>query len=106
MDRLQAIILGDKMNLKKQIEQALEQIVKFAPMTKMSDDTEKDQQLFHQIMKTVVDEKYLSSVEISETFSVSIPTVERWTNGRTGPHPFMREGIYKTLLQKIFKKGI
>jgi len=50
---------------------------------------------FTEFMRKALEEIKIST--ISSALKITIPTVSRWANGVTAPHPMMREKIYETI---------
>lgn len=46
----------------------------------------------------------LSDIDLSDIFSVSRPTVQRWKTGENAPHPLMRRSIYSELSRQASAK--
>lgn len=59
---------------------------------------------FRQYLNKVVKTLDLELTTISHEFGISIPTVERWLDGRTGPHPTMRS-LVVTYLDRLLCRG-
>ena len=43
----------------------------------------------------------LSDLQMSVLFKVSRPTINRWVNGATAPHPMLRKAVFETLLVEV-----
>ena len=59
---------------------------------------------FKQIIADSITLLRLTDYEASLIFDVSRPTVTRWKNGRTVPHPAMREALCKKIKTKVNKR--
>jgi len=38
---------------------------------------------------------------LANKFGVSLPTIQRWAEGKTSPHPIMREHVIKYLKRRM-----
>lgn len=56
--------------------------------------------IFQKIIAESLSVFSLTELLLSEELKTSRPTINRWKTGTTIPHILIREGVYKTLLQK------
>ncbi len=63
-----------------------------------------DNVAFMEAIKTGILLGIASLIDIAHTFSVSRPTVKRWENGTSAPHPLMRPHVFKWLQRRAFRK--
>lgn len=72
-------------------------------IAKMQSADKEDTALFHEIIKAGVDAKYWDKKSLAHEFGTSYPTAERWINGFNAPHPAMRRGVYRYLIELLQK---
>lgn len=58
---------------------------------------------FHLLVKEAMEALHLSDTAVAELFQMSRPSVQRWTSGRTAPHPVMRPHVYRKFLALVEK---
>lgn len=63
-------------------------------------DPKNDRQFMHLVICSM-QELNLTDKDVAEMIGVSIPTVERWKNGKNAPHPAMRPVIYKEFIKRL-----
>ena len=56
---------------------------------------------FTKQFKQAFDESGLSVEDVARVFHISLPTVDRWYNGRSAPHELGRESILDKFNRKI-----
>lgn len=56
-----------------------------------------DDALFAECIRESMRVLDLSFLQLATLFSMSLPSVKRWTSGMTAPHPSMRAPVYQTL---------
>lgn len=57
---------------------------------------------FCELINEAMDFCQLKNKDVAHECSVSIPTIERWKNGKNCPHPIMRPLVFK-ILDKFIK---
>ncbi len=63
-------------------------------------DPNNNQQFMHLLLFTM-QELSLTVRDVAEMIGVSLPTVERWMNGQSTPHPAMRPPTYKMFVKLL-----
>jgi transcriptional regulator with XRE-family HTH domain len=61
----------------------------------------KDDVAFTEILRSAIGLFQLSYEDVADRLNVSRPTLVRWKNGLTHPHPAVRPAIYEWLEQRI-----
>lgn len=56
---------------------------------------------FKEMLRSLVWTLRLTESEVGSALRVSSPTITRWINGVTAPHPALRESIRKYALRKL-----
>ena len=65
----------------------------------------RNDELFTELFQEAANELGMSDAELAEKLRVSRPTVTRWKEGRSLPHPAIRPPIFIWLTQLIEVKG-
>ncbi len=60
-----------------------------------------DDAAFHNCVSMAFNLIVLSEDELARKFSVSRPSINRWKNGRSAPHPAMRKHVYAWLKRRV-----
>lgn len=60
-----------------------------------------DDVLFQSIIINFLNIGFTRDQDLSNLFAISIPSVNRWKNGISSPHPLMRRHIYATLKKQL-----
>jgi transcriptional regulator with XRE-family HTH domain len=60
-----------------------------------------DDALFADLVREAMAALELSDSDLARQFGMSRPSVTRWRNGRTAPHPAMRAKVFKALLTRV-----
>lgn len=55
---------------------------------------------FHTVIQKGFELTVLTDDAIGQHFGMSLPSVDRWKNGRTAPHPAMRKHVYAWIEQR------
>lgn len=60
---------------------------------------------FKAIISTLIDDGFFAERDLSHAFSVSLPTVRRWKEGRSSPYPATRKYLYAWMLKRLDPRG-
>ncbi|MDE2001590.1 MAG: winged helix-turn-helix domain-containing protein [Patescibacteria group bacterium] len=63
--------------------------------------SDEDDAGFQMIIRILLDEGFVSERELARMVDVSIPTVSRWRDGITRPHPLMRKHLWKCIKEHL-----
>ncbi len=72
-------------------------------IAKIQNATESDKD-FQEIVAVVIDNGFLTEMEVAREFGCSRPTVQRWKTGINAPLPGMRRVVYNCLTKKLLKQ--
>ncbi len=62
---------------------------------------ESDDAVFQKIIVAVLDGKFLTVKDLACELDASILTIERWRDGKTSLHPFIRKIVYKRIVDML-----
>lgn len=61
-----------------------------------------DDKLFPSLVKESMETLELSDRDVAHAIDISIPSLTRWKNGLSAPHPVLRPHVYKWFIEKWF----
>jgi hypothetical protein len=60
-----------------------------------------DNWVFRRLVCRTIELLGLSNADVAHQFGTSIPTIARWREGMSVPHPAMRSAVYGSLLEQV-----
>lgn len=60
-----------------------------------------DADAFHRIITSAFELSVIDEIDVAHKFGMSRPSINRWRNGRTVPHPAMRAQVYGWLTERL-----
>lgn len=63
-----------------------------------------DDKVFHAVIRQSVQVLEIVASDLNRPFSCSIPSVQRWINGSSAPHPALRPTVYTELIKLANEK--
>ena len=62
-----------------------------------------DDRGFTEVISLMIDNNFLNERDLARFFGTSRPTIRRWKNGDSFPHPLLRKHIFQKLKEQLRK---